>query len=491
MRQLLFISALLLLLLAHETSAYPAAGRPTPRTRARPLSHVGAKIRALQPGALDVASFGAKADNMTDNTGPFQSALDACSQAHGGEVFVGSGSFRFKGSISIPPGCTLSGTYTVVPSHDLRSQIQITDGTVLIPTGGRDLPGGCDVNCTESFIAVGPNGVLRGLVIYYEEQETTATPVPYPWAVFLGDPHKKHGGSADNAAVTDIELLGAWNGVAAVAAHRHYIARVQGQPLNIGVFVDETYDIGRIEDVHFNPWYSDNHPFVWYQTTHGRAFVMGRSDWEYVFNTFAFGYAIGYHFIERETGSMNGNFLGIGQDLATNASVQVDQSQPFGILITNGEFTSFCDGSFSPPSCANPSQVVVGAKNNGAVKFVNSAFWGPTGQIAEVDGKGTVTFSQCHFDSWDNYINVNKTRVHNGTAAIRQFGGTLVVAQSEFTMGPDADKPHKPKHFWLGPDAQKTIISENIVKGQLSVDNQGKGKAIIVNNADDSPSDEL
>lgn len=124
--------------------------------------------------------------------------------------------------------------------------------------------------------------------------------------------------------------------------------------MNIGVFVDETYDIGRIEDVHFNPWYSSKTPFCWYQTTHGRAFVMGRSDWcgmrvtnglsaivlhnitskavryfehdsadrdcdvqlacrEYVFNTFAFGYAIGYHFIERAMGSMNGNFLGIGQ----------------------------------------------------------------------------------------------------------------------------------------------------------------------------------
>ena len=87
------------------------------------------------------------------------------------------------------------------------------------------------------------------------------------------------------------------------------------------------YDIGRIEDVHFNPWYSDGHPFYYWQTTHGRAFVFGRSDWEYVFNTFAFAYAIGYHFIERETGSMNGNFLGIGMDAATNASVQVDQSQ--------------------------------------------------------------------------------------------------------------------------------------------------------------------
>lgn len=489
-------------LLAAAAAAYPAnaaagitafgsSGTPTARPaqpkRARINSHVGARIRTPLPGSWDVSTYGAKSDNATDNTGPFQDALDACSSGGGGEVFVGSGLFRFTGSISIPPGCTLSGTYTVVPSHDLRRNLLIADGTVLIPTGGRDLVGGCDVGCTESFISVGPNAALRGLVIHYQEQERTAKPVPYPWAVFLGDPHQKYNGNANNAAVTDIELLGAWNGVAAVAAHRHYIARVQGQPVNIGVFVDETYDIGRIEDVHFNPWYSSAPPFVWHQTTHGRAFVMGRSDWEYVFNTFAFAYAIGYHFIERETGSMNGNFLGIGQDLTTNASVQVDQSQPYGILITNGEFTAFCDdGHFSPPSCHAPSQVVVSAGNNGAVKFVNSAFWGRAAQIAKVAGHGTVTFSQCHFDKWDNHMN-NQTRFHNGTAAIQQFGGTLIVSQSEFTLGANYDEVYQPKHFWLGPGAQKTIISENIVTGTLSVQNQGKGKAIIANNADDSP----
>jgi hypothetical protein len=487
-----------------DSPAAAAAGghrRGHRRRRARPNSHAGARARAFgagQPDVFDVAAFGAKADganadNATDNTKPFQAALDACHTGGGGEVFAGAGVFRFRGSIAIPPGCTLSGTFTVVPSHDLRGaaaakapETVLHDGTVLLPTGGRAMAGGCDLDCTAYFINVGPNGVLRGLVIYYGEQETTATPVPYPWAVFLGDPDKKWGGSANNAAVTDVELLGAWNGVAAVAAHRHYIARVQGQPLNIGVFVDETYDIGRIEDVHFNPWFSDAHPFAWYQTTHGRAFVMGRSDWEYVFNTFAFGYAIGYHFIERATGSMNGNFLGIGQDLATNASVQVDQSQPFGVLITNGEFTSFCDdGGFAPPSCANPSQVVVGKQNKGAVKFVNSAFWGPTAQIAQVDGEGTVTFSQCHFDSWDNYIGANGTRVHKGTAAINQHGGTLIVSQSEFTMAPQ--KTSSPAHVWLGPNAQKTIISENIVKGVLKVENEGKGKTVVVNNVDDSP----
>ena len=112
---------------------------------------------------------------------------------------------------------------------------------------------------------------VAGLVILHDEQERAALPVPYPWAVFLGDPAKRYnkGGSADNAAVEDIELLGAWNGVAAVNAHRHYIARVQGQPINIGVFVDATYDIGRIEDVHFNPWFSSKQPLAGWQTTHG------------------------------------------------------------------------------------------------------------------------------------------------------------------------------------------------------------------------------
>merc|ERR1719253_1380307 len=78
---------------------------------------------------------------------------------------------------------------------------------------------------------------------------------------------------------------------------------------------------------------------------------------------------------------MNGNFLGIGMDLATNASVQVEQSQPYGILITNGEFTAFCDTAHSfcqaPGNNRSPRHVLVGPANKGAVKFVNSAFWGP------------------------------------------------------------------------------------------------------------------
>jgi hypothetical protein len=72
---------------------------------------------------------------------------------------------------------------------------------------------------------------LKGFVVYYPEQNHQTTPVPYPWTIFM---------SGTNSAVQDLECLNCWDAVAAVNAGRHYIARVQGQPLNIGVFVDQT-----------------------------------------------------------------------------------------------------------------------------------------------------------------------------------------------------------------------------------------------------------
>ena len=38
--------------------------------------------------------------------------------------------------------------------------------------------------------------------------------------------------TGNNPAVTDLECLNCWNGVRAIGAGRHYIARVQGQPIN-------------------------------------------------------------------------------------------------------------------------------------------------------------------------------------------------------------------------------------------------------------------
>ena len=134
-------------------------------------------------------------------------------------------------------------------------------GSVLMPTAHR----GNDT--APPFITVPQDATVQGFVIFHVHQSRDdAEPVPYPFAVAL---------TGNNAAVTDVECLCCWNAISAVQAHRHYIARVQGQPANIGVYVDEVYDIGRIEDVHFNPWYSNTKTYMRWQLTHGEAFVFG------------------------------------------------------------------------------------------------------------------------------------------------------------------------------------------------------------------------
>jgi hypothetical protein len=69
-----------------------------------------------------------------------------------------------------------------------------------------------------------------------------------------------------------------------------------------------------------------------------------------------------------------GNFLGIGADMAVNASIKVDSADPWGILITNGEFTSFIDPHFGNQK-ADSTQVIVSSTNTGTVRFVNCAFY--------------------------------------------------------------------------------------------------------------------
>jgi hypothetical protein len=116
----------------------------------------------------------------------------------------------------------------------------------------------------------------------------------------------------------------------------------------------------------------------------------------------------------------NGNFLGIGADLATNASVQVDASQPPGLLITNGEFTAFSTQDWCPACTADSTQVVVGASNSGPVKFVDSSFWGPSDSIARLSGTGTTSFVSCEFVQWDQ-------RYNKGSPAIDAEAGNLIL----------------------------------------------------------------
>ncbi|SRR5216683_3522336 len=67
--------------------------------------------------AIDVKSHGAVGDATADDTAAFQQALVAASAQGGGAVYAPPGRYLFKGTLNVPVGVTLSGSFACVPSH--------------------------------------------------------------------------------------------------------------------------------------------------------------------------------------------------------------------------------------------------------------------------------------------------------------------------------------------------------------------------------------
>ena len=83
----------------------------------------------------NVVEMGAVADGATDNTAAFQKALDAAGKAGGGIVEAPAGRYRINGTLSVPQGVTLQGTYRVPPTR--TNMQQKPDGTILQAYAGR------------------------------------------------------------------------------------------------------------------------------------------------------------------------------------------------------------------------------------------------------------------------------------------------------------------------------------------------------------------
>ena len=76
------------------------------------------KLNTEENPFVYVTDYGAVGDNQTDCTKGFQAALDfAKSNRKGGVVYAPPGLYVFLGSINIPEGVTLQGSYNAVPSH--------------------------------------------------------------------------------------------------------------------------------------------------------------------------------------------------------------------------------------------------------------------------------------------------------------------------------------------------------------------------------------
>ena len=240
--------------------------------------------------------------------------------------------------------------------------------------------------------------------------------------------------------VENVTLINSYNGIriGPEGNVRHRVRSVYGCVLRRGILVDGCSDIGRIDNVQFHcHWWSAPevggdwkpvHEFMWRNC---EAFVFGRTDWEYVNNTFVFPAKVGYRFMETENGACNGQFSGIGAD-ACDTCMLVESIQPQGLLISNGEFNAHRVG--------RSTQIVVEPSCSGSIRFVNCGFWGVVAHNAVLRGPAYVSFSDCYFSN-DN--------LQDAGYAIVAENGKLQVHNSTFDA---RSRQRKPGNAWSGRD---------------------------------------
>ena len=436
-------------------------GQPTPVSAAQGEPGGSTEQRSTPTAELarisqwNVLDFGAVADGETDNTQAFQKALDAAAEARGGVVFAPTGRYSFSGSLQVPKDVTLRGVFEWAPSHSgIRDKSDELPeyGTVFLPRGGGGAENG------PPFVKLNTNSVLRGVCLYYPDQILDPPPTPYPYAIAM---------EGSNPAVIDVELLNPYNGIKVAKGGRQLVRNVYGQPLHIGLFVDESYDCCRLENVHWNPWWTYQSPMSRWQLDNGIGFIFGRSDGQYALNTFCFNYDIGYKFIRTEAGVTYGNFQGFNAELC-HACVYVEDCRTWGILISDAGYALL-----DPP---RSMMVRVAPSNRGTVRFNNCGFWGPTDRCALIEGDdiAMVCFSNCTFGEWPENRDMSREEWAQRDPAIEVLGGSVMIRGCEF-------RDHKPQ-VHLGPRVRGAIVTENIMHWPLDIRSEMKQDAVIVNN---------
>lgn len=363
---------------------------------------------------VNVKDYGAKADGKADDTQAIQKALNAAVHK-GGICFLPAGSYRLDGTLTIPGGVSLKGSYDGIPhpKHPI--------GTVLHIYGGK---GKADDKPTITLMF---NASIKNLLIHYPEQQAPPKVIPYPWTIQI---------NGELCQVVDVAMTNPYMAIDA-GTHvneLHFIRNVFACPLKIGIYIDQCYDVGRLENVHLNPnlWKriglepmlpappkdfkgSDdtywNSVLIPYLTENLIGFKIGKTDWEYISNCFVIFAKQGFLFDDFGHRAGNALVTQSGSDICPVA-VQVNKvQQRQGVQFVNCQFMS---------------TIKIGPENTGYVKISNSGFWKIRETAEQIVNEGfcTLILNSCQFTDWDI--------ARKGDPCIRATNGRLILSNCDF-----------------------------------------------------------
>ncbi|MFD2328238.1 S-layer homology domain-containing protein [Cohnella sp. GCM10020058] len=381
---------------------------------ARTSTATQAKVYATQFETADVViadfsvlDFGAKADGASDDTAAFQAALDAAGGNGGGVVFAPAGTYRLDGHLNVPTGVTLRGDW--ISPDAVGGQVK---GTVLASYGGRGQADG------ESFIQLQPVSGVTNLSVWYPEQ-TLSDPAVYPWT-FEQLP-------GDSATMENITLVNSYGGIKIGPEWNelHYVKNLYGTVLHMGIFLDFTTDIGRLEGIRLAPSYwaasglagaPDVGQARAYTTTHAEGIVMGRSDWEYMSDIRLSGFDNGMRVTTRTGSAETANAQLYDVHVSdSQIGLKIEGVNDYGLLVTSS--------SFAAGVGVAPAAIYTTAGFHSIAQFQDVQVDGSGGRAVVSEGSGVLSFENAAFASWDDA---------SGRYAIELSGGSLILGQSSF-----------------------------------------------------------
>ncbi|CAF1230004.1 unnamed protein product [Adineta ricciae] len=397
--------------------------------------------------------YNATGDGVTDDTNAFQKALNDAGNMGGGIVFAPEGNYLIASQLTVPAATVLKGVASHVQRHWGNPSTKTVFGTTLLAIADAGNENGLP------FISLaGDSSGIEGLQIFYPNQVAKNPPISYPWTIRCG----QKGLSIEDNFVKNVLLVNPWKGIDAATnqAPRHWFENIYGQPLSIGIAVDQCYDIGRINHIHFWPFWSSEQALWDWVNNNAITFLFQRTDWEIVEDVFSWGYQTGMAFRTSSYGACNGQFTDINFD-NVDIGIDVSYTQTWGILFSNLNLANAGGGS---NRIGILGRAVNGTRPTDAAVIVRGAsFWGLFQKHLSWSHVGLISISDSLFNNW------NKT-----SPAIEIQAGRAMINNNYFS-----DKIGNAVNVSLGAD-QVTITNNHLNGNSLEV--ASKPSILVANN---------
>lgn len=388
------------------------------------------------------------ANGRTDDTKKLNMALERAGKT-GAVVSLPAGTYRINGHLRIPPNVTLEGVLRTPPMPQQSNFVSTgVLGTTLLAYAGRNDPDGLP------FITLkGQGSVVKGLSIYYPEQVHPTGEndefIPYPWTIRNGPTRGPIDGKFDGAnnAVIDVLLVNSYKGIyLSEHSRRHVIRRVYGQPLFRGIEIDGCFDVGRIEDVHFWPFWIN-----WQHNKRVRqliardavALILRRTDWQIVENFFCFGYQTGIRLEQSPTDhgtneqgqvkprEANGQLTNLNLD-SVGIGIDVHATKPQGVQVAN---VNAALGSYK--DLYSERRAIWGREGmKGALSVRGLSVWGGFDEVVQWEAEnGQLLLSSSILAAWAGPSAIN---IEKGRAMIHGNCFTQPLGKKSVTVGSGA-----------------------------------------------------